>query len=126
MKRLLLLVLIIFSSITYSQESDSRFNLPPGYLLHPKKKVIDLSYKLDLNQYVNHNHSESELKFLKNISETDLILMKTSNPEYYNYIQNGTNYISSLSNKVKEIYTKDELWYIYAFDQKLKKRLTTL
>lgn len=100
--------------------------MPPGYKLHPKKKIIDLSYKLNLNTYKSHNYSDSDLKFLKEISDADLTLMKTSNPNYYNYIQDGTNFISSLSKKVKEIYTKEELWYIYAFDQNLKNRLTTL
>jgi len=126
MKRLLLLILVIFSINTYSQQNSLSLNLPPGYKLHPKKKIIDLSYKLDFNSNDGHNHTESDLKFLKKISDADLNLMKTSNPDYYNYIQNGTNYIGSLSTKVKEMYTNDELWYIYAFDQNLKNRLTTL
>jgi hypothetical protein len=101
------------------------FNLPPGAVLHKKTKIYDLSYKLKGGTSDKH-YVQSDLKILKNISEEELIATKDKNPKYYQYYITGRDFINSLSQKVKSLYTNDELWYIYVFDQKLKQQLTTI
>ena len=125
MKRFLLLFFVVFSIITYSQENNSKFNLPPGYRLQPKKKIVDLSYKL--NSTINDiQYESSELRFLKQLTENELESLRENLPDYYNYLQKAKSYINSLTPKVKSLYTEEELWYIYAFDPELKNKLTTI
>lgn len=98
------------------------FNLPPGYKLHPKKSIINFSYKID-NSPVNIFYTESDLLFLKKITEEELESQKDTMPEYYNYVKTGERFINNLSPRVRSIYTTSELWYIYAFDRQLSDRL---
>ncbi|MGX7668980.1 hypothetical protein [Flavobacterium pedocola] len=104
---------------------NGKFNLPPGYRMHSKMKVYDLSHKLK-GKLSEEKYTSEDLKFLKNISDADMMQYKDSAPEYYNYYTTGSAFINSLSAKVKTIYSKEELWYIYAFDQNLKNKLTTV
>ena len=68
----------------------------------------------------------ADLLVIKNIPENELDEFKSIDPEYYNYYMKGISFFDSLSNKVKEIYTINELWYIYVFDQELKSKLLTV
>ncbi|BCY29465.1 hypothetical protein [Flavobacterium okayamense] len=126
MKKALLLILFVFAINIYSQTNNKNYNLPPGYKLHPKKSIIDLSFKLDDTKFTNQDYSNKDLKFLKDIPENEISTLKNSNPEYFKYLENGNLFINSLSDKVKKIYSKEELWYIFAFDQTLKEKLTTI
>jgi len=110
-------------NVTRPVNSNPNYNLPPGYRMHPKKVPYDLSYKL-YNTTANREYTQEDLKYLKNISDSELESYKGS--AYYNYYMTAKEFIASLSDKVKAIYTQDELWYIYAFDQKLKNTLTTI
>jgi len=118
--KFILLLLIIVAGFAYGQNSD--YNLPPGYTLMPGKAVIDLSFKLD-GKKLEKEISPNELKFLKEIDDSELHL---TSPQYQQYIQEGKAFINSMSAKVKSIYSTDELWYIYAFDQELKEKLAKI
>lgn len=125
------LVLIFFSDVALAQsnsekENQEKFNLPPGTRLHPKAKIYDLSFKLNRSTTENVSYAQSDLKFLKELSEIEIENQKIENPEYYAYYKAGKDYINALSEKIKHIYTETELWYIYAFDQKLKNKLITI
>lgn len=127
MKKIFSLVLILLAFMSsFSQNSDiGKYNLPPGFVLNPKRTILDLSFKIDkAKPYVNY--SNKDLKVLKNLSSEEVELYKESLGDYYRYYKEGITYISSLSNKVKSIYTIDEIWYIYIFDQKLKKELVKI
>lgn len=132
MRNTILLFFLLFSfclnaqsKALYSTSQKTEFNLPPGYHLHSKTKIIDLSFKLNKSAPVD-NYTAKDLKFLKNIPENEIDNYKTQLPDYYQYYIEGLSYINSLSHKVRTIYSKEELWYIYAFDLKLKKQLATI
>jgi hypothetical protein len=102
------------------------FNLPPGAYL--KKKFvtdIDLSYKLK-GGISTVTYTDSDLKIAKNLSAEELESLKEVDPIVYNYYTSANNFFNSLSSKVKNIYTKVDLWYIYVFDQDLKNQLTAI
>lgn len=119
-----LCLFLLFGTASYaysqSQHELSNYNLPPGYRLNPKQEIHDLSQKLDGNFL---EIKEPELKVLQQITKEEL---KDTSPEYQQYIKVGEALINSLSDKVKKIYTEDELWYIYAFDKELINRLQKL
>lgn len=125
MKKKLLFIFLFFSVIGISQEINYKYNLPPGYKLHPKKKIIDLSYKLN-GQESTLDYTNDELEFLKKNSETEIENYKNIDERYYQYLKGGEQFIDSLSSKIKTIYTHKELWYIYAFDQKLREQITAI
>jgi len=118
--KVVLPLLILVAGFAYGQNTD--YNLPPGYSLVPGKAIMDLSFKLD-GEKLEKPISPNELKFLKEIDDSELHL---TSPEYQQYIQDGKAFINALSAKVKSIYMVDELWYIYAFDQELKKQLAEI
>lgn len=127
MKRIFSLVLILLAFMSsFSQNSDvGKYNLPPGFVLSPKRTVFDLSFKIDKTKpYVNY--SSTDLKVLKNLSSEQVEEYKDKLGDYYFYYKEGIAYINTLSNKVKNIYTIEEIWYIYIFDQKLKDKLLTI
>lgn len=127
MKKILSLMLILLAFMSsFSQNSDvGKYNLPPGFVLNPKRIIFDLSFKIDKTKpYINY--SNTDLKVLKNLSSEEIELYKESLGDYYEYYKEGTTYINSLSSSVKNIYTIDEIWYIYIFDQKLKNELLTI
>ena len=116
-------IIFVFSLIAqFSSAQNADYNLPPGYGLIPNKAIFDLSYKLD-GKVLDKEIPQTELEFLKEIDDSELHL---TSPEYQQYIQEGKTFINSLSEKVKSMYTNNELWYIYAFDQKLKNRLVNI
>ncbi|HSD14382.1 MAG TPA: hypothetical protein VLB74_07015 [Flavobacterium sp.] len=126
----LTLFFLFFGSVGFSQNTtrvtdETNLNLPPGSRLHPKAKIYDLSFKLNKSAE-NVSYLQSDLKFLKELSNEELENQKNENPEYYTYYMTGKSFINALSSKVKGIYTETELWYIYAYDQKLKNMLTAI
>jgi hypothetical protein len=115
--------MLILSSLGYSQEN---YNLPPGSVVKQKAVLFkDISYKLNDNPDFSQVEAVNRELF-KDLSESNLNEMKELNPESHLYFTLATNYFSLLSDKVKAIYTSDELWYIYQFDQKLKETLKNL
>lgn len=127
MKLLSLFSLLLFFSIGnlgYAQTNETKqsdYNLPPGYRLDPNRNVIDLSFKLEGKTL--EKDVTQEIKFLKQVTDDELNLTSS---EYQNYIREGREFIDSLSQKIKSIYNEEELWYIYAFDQKLKNQLSLI
>ena len=120
-KKAIIPLFLIVASLSFGQNSN--YNLPPGYRFHPEKAhILDLSFKLD-GKTLAKPIDQNQLEFLKNISEEEL---KSAPVEYQNYIKEGRRFINSLSKKVRNIYTEKELWYIYAFDQKLKNKLINI
>ncbi len=105
---------------------ESNYNIPPG-LVFGKKFItsLDLSYKLT-GGVAKMSYDDSELKFGKVFLNNDLESIKEIDPVNYNYYTTANAYFNSLSEKAKHIYTKNELWYIYVFDQKLKTKLLTI
>ena len=121
----ILVLTLLFSLVTFSQDSLTKFNLPPGCVLKQKTQLFDLSYKLE-GKAPSHNFSELDLLVVKDIPSNELDSFKNIDPEYYNYYMKGISFFDSLSNKVKQMYTINELWYIYVFDQELKNKLLTV
>jgi hypothetical protein len=124
------LVLMFFSDTALAQNNSSKgnqekYNMPPGYQMPIKMKIFDLSHKLN-GKHVSESYTQEDLRFLKNIPENEIEKYKMITPEYYQYYITGRAFINSLSPKVKSVYTDAELWYIYAFDQKLKTKLTII
>lgn len=135
MKTTLLLILLLFipsCMIAQSKISDknsareANYNLPPGIVFEKKfSTTIDLSYKLN-GGVAAVGYQDSELKFGKVFLNNDLEAIKVIDPVNYNYYTTANSYFNSLSPKVKNLYTANELFYIYVFDQKLKNKLSTI
>jgi hypothetical protein len=120
MKKFIFMALFFcFTTISLAQQ----FNLPPGSALKGDVKVIDYSYKLEnIEKYENFSFKED---YLNEFSSEDLQQMKSQSPASYDYYMQAVRYFTLLSERVKKIYTIDELWHIYQFDQPLKEKLTT-
>ncbi len=109
-----------------SNNSSSNYNLPPGVVFSKKFiTTLDLSYKL--NGISNsQSYNDNDLRVGKNLSNDQLESLKEIDQVNYKYYTTANNYFESLSKKIKEMYTKNELWYIYVFDQNLKNKLLTI
>lgn len=121
------LVISVFFAI-HAQEKiiARRMNLPPGTILQPKLDVaIDYSYKLGT---ISDNVSDavSAQNFLYDFTDADLAEMKANDFMKYEYYMKANEYYNSLSNKVKSIFTIQELWYVYIFDADLSDKLITI
>lgn len=116
-RRVILPLFFILSITAFGQES--HYNLPPGFFHNPKMTVVDLSYKLE-NRDIGKEYTEDYLRILKDIPDTEL---GSTSPEYQKYVKEGKKYINSLSSAVRNKFTETELWYIYAYDPVLKKKL---
>lgn len=116
-RKFLLPFILVFSTFAVAQEFT--YNVPPGYSVPSNFIHLDLSYKLKgIN--VEKEYSKEYLRVLKDIPESEL---KNTPDDYQAYVKQGRKYIASLSSKVRNIFTEDELWYIYAFDLKLKNKI---
>jgi hypothetical protein len=119
-----LLILLSFQLIQAQKANVNSFNLPPRVVLSKKGvEVNDLSYKLNDDNYMNN---EIATNFLRKFTESELKDMENSKGEDFFYYKSANEYFNSLSEKIRKIYSYDELWYIYMFDQKLKQKLTTI
>jgi hypothetical protein len=74
----------------------------------------------------NQDYNDSELRVGKKISKEQLESLKEIDVVNYKYYTTANAYFDSLSKKIKEMYTVNELWYIYVFDQNLKNKLLTI
>lgn len=114
------------SGQTVVEKNNRKFNLPPGAFLKKKFEInIDLSYKLN-GGTSTMNYKDSDLKIAKNLTDEELQSLKDADPINYNYYTTANAFFNSLSQKVKSIYNKTDLWYIYVFDQDLKDKLLTI
>lgn len=120
-----LLVLLTFMSVVAQNSNEKNYNLPPGFIISSKRIIYDLSFKLDNTKPVV-NYSQSDLKVLKDLTAEELENNKLPLGDYYKYCKEGIAYVDSLSDKAKNIFTLNEIWYIYVFDQKLKNKLLTI
>lgn len=119
-----LLILLSFQLIQAQKANVNSFNLPPWVVLSKKGvEVNDLSYKLNDDNYMNN---EIATNFLRKFTESELKDMENSKGEDFFYYKSANEYFNSLSEKIRKIYSYDELWYIYMFDQNLKQKLTTI
>jgi hypothetical protein len=123
------LLCFLFCGLSYGQNkervSDS-YNLPPGFVFSKKFiTTLDLSYKLNgiSNSQTYH---DNDLRIGKNFSNDQLLSLKEIDQANYKYYTTANIYFESLSKKIKEMYTVNELWYIYVFDQNLKNKLLTI
>jgi len=138
MKKLLIttvftILCVLFCCDSYGQKAEkssnnsfSSYNIPPGVVFSKKfVTTLDLSYKL--NGGVNKQHyNDSELRVGKNLTNEQLESLKEIDKVNYEYYTIANTYFDSLSKRIKEMYTKNELWYIYVFDQNLKNKLLTI
>jgi hypothetical protein len=124
MKKLTFLGFLLLSISLHAQQQE--VNLPPGSVVKSKYTIYrDLSYKL--NQEPNYSQVESvNTELFKDLTESNLLEMKTNDPESFEYYNEAANYFKSLSTKVKALFTSEELWYVYQFDQNLKETLKNL
>jgi hypothetical protein len=84
-----------------------------------------LSYKL--NGTINlQSYNDAELRVGKKLSKEQLEALKQIDSVNYEYYTKANIYFESLSKKIRELYTVNELWYIYVFDQNLKNKLLTI
>ena len=126
MKNIFAFVLVLLaSSLVNAQNSiENNYNLPPGVVLQKKGvKQNDLSYKLNIVNYQNNQLADN---FLRKFTSEEIIEMENNKGEDYFYYKKENEYFLSLSDKDRKIYTYDELWFIYMFDQDLKQKLTKI
>jgi len=126
MKNIFVFVLILLASVLAQAQKavDNNYNLPPGVVLQKKGvEKKDLSYKLNLENYSTNQLADN---FLRKFTKEELMQMENDKGEDYFYYKKANDYFMSLSDKVRKIYTYDELWSIYMFDQDLKQKLTNI
>lgn len=114
----------------YGQSTDSKstnnYNLPPGVVFTKKFiTTLDLSYKLN-GTPKKQDYIDSELRVSKNFTIDQLESIKDIDPVNYEYYKTANVFFNNLSLKIKNLYTINELWYIYVFDQQLKNKLLTI
>lgn len=138
MKKLLIMTVsalmwLLFCAQSYGQNFEKKennltenYNIPPGVVFSMKfDTALDLSYKLNGNANLK-SYNDSEIRVGKILSPEQLESLKGIDIANYEYYSSANLYFDTLSEKVKELYTKNELWYIYVFDQNLKNKLTTI
>lgn len=104
--------------------NNSNYNLPPGVVLNMKGiEEKDFSFKLNSLDY---EKNELAVNFLRKFSSEEINQMETEKGKDYYYYKVANEYFLSLSEKIRKIYSYDELWHIYMFDQNLKNKLTTI
>lgn len=119
MKNFIFIALLFITTVSFGQQ----FNLPPGAIVKGDVKVIDYSYKLEnIEKYENFAYKTD---YLYEFSSEEIQEMKTQSPAVYDYYMVAVRYFGTLSERVKKIFTIDELWHIYKFDQALKEKLLT-
>jgi hypothetical protein len=121
-KKSVFLFFCFFSGVIVYAQNEQLFNLPPGAVLHPKANTsIDYSYKL--NELSDETKPIENINFLKQFSQNEIEEMEKEFPEGYAYYKEAEKYFNKLSSRVINIFTVEELWYIYQFDLSLKEKL---
>ena len=126
MNKIILCLVILITSISYSQNKAlENYNLPPGAVLKQKGfEKIDYSYKLNGTIEVTAT-KVSTAEFIATFKK-DIEFIKSNYPKDYEYYAEAERYFDGLSENVKHRFTANELNYIYIFDQKLKYMLANL
>lgn len=107
-----------------NQKNINNYNLPPGVVLNMKGiEEKDFSFKLNS---IDYEKNELAVNFLRKFSSEEINQMDIEKGKDYYYYKVANEYFLSLSEKVRKIYSYDELWYIYMFDQNLKNKLSTI
>ena len=115
-----------FYGQTTESNSTNNYNIPPGVVFAKKFiTTLDLSYKLN-GSPKEQDYKDSELRVGKNLSVDQLESLKDVDSVNYQYYTTANSYFNKLSQKIKDLYTVNELWYIYVFDQNLKNKLLTI
>jgi hypothetical protein len=123
MKNFTLLICFMLSMHVFSQDN---YNIPPNFKLFSKtNKGKDYSFKLH-NQPNYGMVSTTDAQFLKDLTPRNMEDMKMNDPESYNYYSEALLFYNELSQRVKALFTGDEIWHIYMFDQNLKNKLRTI
>ncbi len=138
MKKLLIMTVsaflwLLFCTACYGQNLEIKertlaqnYNIPPGVVFSMKfDTTLDLSYKLH-GTAKSISYNDSELRVGKILTSEQLDSLKGIDIVNYEYYTSANLYFDKLSEKVKKLYTKNELWYIYVFDQNLKNNLLTI
>lgn len=124
---------LLFSATSYGQNLEIKertqaqnYNIPPGVVFSMKfDTTLDLSFKLNgIAKPISYN--DSDLRVGKVLSPEQLESLKEIDIANYQYYTTANLFFDKLSEKVKDLYTKNELWYIYVFDQNLKNLLLTI
>jgi hypothetical protein len=104
------------------------FNLPPGTIMKLKtsQDIIDYSYKLADIETVNNVIKSTDDFLASVVPDEDLMEMKAVAVDSYEYYIKAQMFYTNLSNKVKAVFSIDELWYIYMYDVPLTQRLITI
>lgn len=119
MKKFIFISVLFITTLCFGQQ----FNLPPGSIVKGDVKIIDYSYKLEnIEKYENFAFKTD---YLYEFSSEELQQMKNQSPAVYGYYMAAVRYFGTLSDRVKKIFTIEELWHIYKFDQALKEKLLT-
>ncbi len=109
-----------------SNYSSDAYNIPPGVVFSKKFiTTLDLSYRLK-GVSNPQSYNDNDLRVGKKLSNDQLESLKDIDQANYKYYTTANDYFESLSKKIKELYTTNELWYIYVFDQNLKNKLLTI
>jgi hypothetical protein len=117
-KHILLLVFATLTGLLSYGQIKSEFNLPPKSKFIPKLyKDVDYSYKL----YDESINESLEKNYLSRFNDTQLNNLKIKDYETYLYYINANKFFINLSAYVKSKFTVKELWYIYMYDDNLKK-----
>jgi hypothetical protein len=122
------ILFILFNFSTFSQtrlNEEKKINLPPGAVMPLKFDFIDYSYKLDNISSIKVKSIEKE-NFLFEFSEEDLILMKETALDKYQYYMKANDFYNNLSIKVRTLYTMQELWFIYSYDIQLTNKIISI
>jgi hypothetical protein len=127
MKKFSLIYLFLAISFCINAQNDTEsYNLPPNAKLYNKTNVNkDYSHKLyDNPNYDQVKKVESDFKFF--LTDENYADMQANDQISFRYYKEAEAYFDGLSHKVKALYTAEEIWHIYYFDQKLKNHLTTI
>lgn len=124
-----LLFVLAFLPLSFAQKnagSSYDFNTPPdGFIMN--KAYLGTNYYSKL-QKLNDTLSITGQKatFLRPFTPEDWIYLQQHQPESYNYYTAAKNWYENLPQRMLTLFTTEELWYIYFYDQQLKYKLETL
>ena len=106
--------------------SQNRHNIPPNFKISPKTNTEkNYSFKLH-NQPDYGTVASTDAQFLKDLTPVNMEDMKINAPESYKYYSEALVYYKQLSQRAKALFTGDEIWFIYMFDQNLKDKLKNI
>jgi hypothetical protein len=106
--------------------NSTQYNLPPRAVMYPKTNPsADYSEKLygqpNFKQIIIVNQ-----EFKSVMTEENYADMLKNDMDSYNYYKTAEQYFDALSDKVKALFTANEIWHIYYFDATLKNQLLTV